>query len=430
MKQNMQNQEVLLGAIGAVQESLVPDLDAPAKPITVRKLNPIRIGGICAAAAAVGAGIWFLAGQHRPARKDPPASESSQSQTTVPGSTTEAQRTESQQTETQTAPPVPAGPVYAGIPDAGDAARKSGAEALSGKWLDGSKGGAILSRSDVPDYETPWEDAFTGALPVYRDCTGGEKTHFLPVYLSAAQTEQIGRQAAANLGLTVTRVRTETVSDYSAVTDAAIGGLPVRTVLQCSGAEISVSGSGTADIWFTMPMSIPAAAQENPGAYLASEYAALLQYHDAGYYCENYGYPVWVVYEKSADPAQMLTNASLSRAEFRCSSDGVLNAVTLYRPLCAAEYLGDYPVISEQNARAKLLAGQSLTSVTPDEYPDGIKAEQILRVIPEYLHCGSGELILPCYRYYVALTAETCGVFYVPAVDCNLTADAAVHHGN
>jgi len=102
--------------------------------------------------------------------------------------------------------------------------------------------------------------------------------------------------------------------------------------------------------------------------------------------------------------------------------------------LTCSEYLGDYPIITEEEARELLLNGNCIPAVSSDniEEKDIVKVELIYR---------TDEYIQPYYRYYVDTTdsslldAERRGdmkeycLYHVPAVSSEFLEELTVWDG-
>ena len=135
-------------------------------------------------------------------------------------------------------------------------------------------------------------------------------------------------------------------------------------------------------------------------------------------------------YDSAGDLASQIISWNLNQAIFLCDNHNQPYLVRIYQP-DLSEKIGDYPIISLEEAEGLLETGHYTTSV-PWEMPGMeyvAKAELVYRA-------GIGdEYIMPYYRFYAELpahvtdlpapeassTAEQAlkyyGVYYVPAVD-------------
>ena len=124
-------------------------------------------------------------------------------------------------------------------------------------------------------------------------------------------------------------------------------------------------------------------------------------------------------FDAAGDQSQRIVNYNLNSASFSCNDEGRLWIIRLNQP-DLSQKVGDYPIISAEQARALLLAGNYVTSV-PEEVPG---EEYIARVELIY-RCGRWDTyFMPYYCFYVELPdmaldngLKTFGVYYVPAVE-------------
>ena len=104
---------------------------------------------------------------------------------------------------------------------------------------------------------------------------------------------------------------------------------------------------------------------------------------------------------------------------FHCDDEGKLFIARIYQPDLSVK-VGDYPIISREQARELLVNGSYLTSV-PYEIPG---SEYVKKVELIYRTGTHEQYFMPYYRFYVELPEEeqengrkTYGAYYVPAVD-------------
>ena len=109
--------------------------------------------------------------------------------------------------------------------------------------------------------------------------------------------------------------------------------------------------------------------------------------------------------------------------EFIPDEDGKLSSIRIDFPLAGKEYLGDYPIISMEEAKNMLL-NQNYISNVPTEYlKDGKIYEEAVKAVS--LDYRSDEYTLPYYCFYVELDyafngaegLKNYGMFYVPAIE-------------
>ena len=103
--------------------------------------------------------------------------------------------------------------------------------------------------------------------------------------------------------------------------------------------------------------------------YLSDKYGSLLHYDNALCFSiadrsfsgvENRSY---YVYDRSDEPVQSILNYNLSFSKFAPDDNGDLLCIWLNNPLCVSEYLGDYPIISVDEATEQLMNGKYFSSV-------------------------------------------------------------------
>lgn len=141
-------------------------------------------------------------------------------------------------------------------------------------------------------------------------------------------------------------------------------------------------------------------------------------------------------YDASGDNLQDILNYSFCRASFGPDDDGRLSTIWLRDGLSLLEKTGDYPIITADEARQRLIAGQYQTSV-PYEMPG---EEYIAKVELMYRNSRLEEVCLPYYRFYIELPDDenpnaqklglkTFGAYYVPAIESRYIGNAETYHG-
>lgn len=158
----------------------------------------------------------------------------------------------------------------------------------------------------------------------------------------------------------------------------------------------------------------------------------------AEYLLEQYGYilqdlknPVTDVYkesdigfyEKGETDAENILNYCLNHSRFGIDEEGNLFVIWIDSTY-GCEELGDYPVISPEEAKKEFLEGRFLTSVPIDDYTCFSEEDVVYTEIMYRMDSGS-EYALPFYRFLVKLPDDFVtteegkshyGAFYVPAV--------------
>ncbi len=472
----MKNNEKLLNIIGEVDEQLVPDL-APKKRSKAKWFA--LGGGVCAAALVGVLALNNLGGDEIPVSPNVP--DTSEATTDV-ADTTEPVQTST--TTTATTPNIvemtpvteestitaPTDEEYAEIlvnhriypeyslpvfTDDGlaviDAEMQFGGMGMGGIWM------YDISEYDMPN---PWtEELQLERLPVFHNMAYTEQIGGTPIYLDAETMSVMAENTAASLGMTVDSVETQMLSEIigNPLEDLGLTDAPYRVMAQCSGgdfggASIDVYGDGKIKVEFTEPLSLPADYRfnyntesdeegEKTAAYVTELLKGLLQFDDPvsfSYNDRNIRYEAgrdYCAYDRSEDIVQDILNFNLCSARICPNDDGKLWLIWLNNALCSADYMGDYPIISEPEARALLLEHCYISPSTASK----IDEQDIVKV--ELIYRSNDEYLLPYYRYYVDTSDEWQGdpdflgdmrefsPCYVPAVSAEYLSDMTLWDG-
>jgi len=124
-------------------------------------------------------------------------------------------------------------------------------------------------------------------------------------------------------------------------------------------------------------------------------------------------------YENSGSLTERILGYNFNRVSFAPNDDGVLWIIDRYST-DLSQKIGDYPIITAQEARELLLQKHYITTV-PEELPD---EEYIASVELIYRTGRHDEVFMPYYRFLVEMPTmqrdnglKTFGAFYVPAVE-------------
>ena len=273
-------------------------------------------------------------------------------------------------------------------------------------------------------------------LPVYKNLAFYDMSG-KPVYLSDDEMIAMGNGYAQTLGFDVLSCETayswedEDIEDY--------------VTMQTSGGEIRVEGNGDTTIVFASPIPLPAGLSLGrdtdahtalqTAAYLTESYKALLS--DADYEVFTKVFRSYLgeqhrsvhAYPIGDSAAEAYVNRNFSEVTFY-GGDGdaaaTLGMIRIANRRLSAEEIGQYPLISEEEAMERLAAGEYITTV-PAEYlaEDGITEDMILSCELEYRVSNIDKFSMPYYHYYVrldrfpALDVEGLkhyGGYWVPAV--------------
>lgn len=267
------------------------------------------------------------------------------------------------------------------------------------------------------DETNPWDSKTPiRRMPVYKnlpiDALG------LPIGgLSENEKLSLGRKAANTLGLTVIETQSQSlpiITDGGAIMVDAYGTITV------GGLEESYTFYRNSD--FTQA--------EKALTYFTEKYADLLGFKQPTPILtstfafsgeRSYHY---VVYEGADTAAERVLNYACRYAVFYPDENGKLNVIRVYNALAAAKKLGNYPVISSNEAYELLLEGYHVNTHLKDRpvTKDTIIHKQTL----VYRATTDDATILPYYVFYVEDPTTYYGVaegltaynaYYVPAVD-------------
>lgn len=316
----------------------------------------------------------------------------------------------------------------------------------------------------------PWSGDETGptALPVYRN--GAYHPAGEPVGLTEEEMVERLEQAAGALDMELGEPEYER---------GGLLGAAVTRITAADGAvELAVEADGTVTVQFSEGMPLPegyrlayldlARMPELPEEerfdglgvdrqtaqatldYLTERFGALLDfsstravlggdyimwndYDERGNYLSGPAYEwEYTAYDAGGDLVEDLLNYSFRQARFYPDEAGGLGLIRLYDGLCCGEKLGDYPIITAEQARELLLEGNYVTSVP---YPMAGE-EHIARVELVYRTGRVERTLMPYYRFYVGLPEleredglTDYGAYYVPAVEQKYIQDMPVYDG-
>ncbi len=422
----MKNSEKLLEAIGDVRGDLVP---APDREYPRSSRIYTVVGSICAALLIAGGGVLLY--RSRGDKPDVRPESSVQQTDTTAGTSATQQTSQTTQITTQTEPPViqpkEVIPLWQGMPDAADSDPKSGTDKITAARIDsggaGLSGNIAVRSTDELNSAIPWEAAAAcETLPVYW-CIGTNGS-YPPVYLTEEQMTEIGARAATALSV---KVQTKQVQRIGDLTRDSADDRPYRVTLQCGDVTVEAAGDGEVDVTFKGGVQIPAEYQlpaeptaEQEQAYLmwcAEQFADLLQMKaPAGYSVHSRNdsgalNAEYYLYDKADTPAQTLLNSTVRNVRIT-TENGSVQRLFILNPLIAAEYIGDYPIITEDEAKKQLTAQEQVTEA------------DIAAVSLVYWYNVHQQGILPYYRFSVkaddnVLLADGLTAYaycYVPAV--------------
>ena len=279
----------------------------------------------------------------------------------------------------------------------------------------------------------PWHEGMVfDTLPVYRNSSYIPAAVGSPIGLSVEEMEQRIQSAAQALGVEITGLE----QNY----DSFIPTEVYQVEAQADGLRFTAEGDGTVTVYFDGGLPLPeeysftysdTADQEAEEVldYLIDRYAALLNFQQPEKVLRG-EYNIYAefdrdyhVFDAAGDDVEDLLNYAFHYAQFAPDDAGNLSLIRLYD--VNAEKIGDYPIISLEEAREALLAGQYLTTV-PYDFPGGgfvYGGELIYHKSPASSRWD--QTFMPYYRFYVDISHEfphwtnglkNYGAYYVPAV--------------
>ena len=137
-------------------------------------------------------------------------------------------------------------------------------------------------------------------------------------------------------------------------------------------------------------------------------------------------------YNAGGDNTNQIINYNFNRVAFYNDDDGKFFLARVFQP-DLSEKVGDYPIITIDEAKALLGNGNYITSV-PVELPG---LEYVAKVELIYRTGGMEQFFMPYYRFYVELPdmeidngLKTFGAYYVPAVEGTYISNMPVWDGS
>lgn len=198
--------------------------------------------------------------------------------------------------------------------------------------------------------------------------------------------------------------------------------------------DITTYNTGEISINFNKPISIPKNFKLDKDTQ-KSDYEAVLSYLIKNYKgiidMKSPAFDIWAdysfsgekvwetyIYENSGNMENQIIGYNFNRVRFGFD-DNNLHIIWLLKT-DIDEKIGDYPVISIEQAKQTLLKGDYFTTV-PEEFPGESEIEKIELI---YKTQNFQDYFIPFYRFYVNLPDQklenglkTFGIYYVPAVE-------------
>lgn len=139
------------------------------------------------------------------------------------------------------------------------------------------------------------------------------------------------------------------------------------------------------------------------------------------------------IYDFSGDEINDMLNFAFNEVQLAPNDEGKLMLIRVNDKLSCAEKIGDYPIISPEEAKDMLLEGGYITTV-PFEMPG---KKYIAKVELIYRSSISENIWMPYYRFLVELPEmaqenglKNFGAYYVPAVETEYITGLPLWNGN
>lgn len=220
-------------------------------------------------------------------------------------------------------------------------------------------------------------------------------------------------------------------------------GIPSDTVtsIHCSTDEVNlyVYADGSWSAIFGESESVPYSAAEENALYFVEKYSDLFGFENPAVFamydrdiCGELG-GTYYVYDKTDDETENLLNMTYSYVRPILYDDDTFGGFHVSGGMAYKEKLGDYPIITEDEAKAALMEGRYITTVPSDWY-SGITEENIVSCGITYRNSAAEEMLIPYYKFYVRLDKtsdglQNYGAFYVPAIEESYIANAGIFDG-
>jgi hypothetical protein len=327
----------------------------------------------------------------------------------------------------------------------------------SGKAM-GFEGYMAYDISEIVN-NNPWTDtAEISTLPVYKNVLSYDENY----QISGADFDKMKElllTIASRLGMDAAHLEiTDNAPDektQAAITEkfAETGERapegyfsPSAVIIEDNGIEIEVDQQMTATITFDPAIALPDEYNFTPYAtyeqvaavadYLKEAYKDFIGMDDPKVNIHGGDYAVFSgeerarygvqqaqdygieFYDGSGDITSQIINYNFNRVAFYCDDDGKLFLARVFQPDLSGK-VGDYPIITADEAKELLEKGNSITTVA-EEFPG---SEYVAKVELVYFTDGTEHYFMPYYRFSVELSEKegnglkTYGAYYAPAVE-------------
>lgn len=330
-----------------------------------------------------------------------------------------------------------------------------------GEYKTGGMGFEGYMAYDISDLvnANPWnEELGISTLPVYQNVLCYDFDLMVAPGADVNKMQELLVEVATRLGidpnsLTITQNelsegRKQHITSYFQAKGQEVpaGYLNAEYVVgQAPGIRIEVDQSMTATIHFEPGIPLPeqynfgenASYEDNVAVaeYLKSEYSELIGMNNpqANIYDGDYTFDAQQIFlleffDAPEDKTEQIVNYNFNRVGFYGNTDGTLFLARVFRPDLSKK-IGDYPIISAEQAKELLLNGHYMTTV-----PYEISEEELIKKVElVYQDNRYQEYYIPFYRFYVELPEKqlenglkSYGAYYVPAIESSYISDMPI----
>ncbi|NMA93768.1 MAG: hypothetical protein GX975_03805 [Clostridiales bacterium] len=306
-----------------------------------------------------------------------------------------------------------------------------------------------FSAYDISQLENdnPWTvDSQLESLPVFRNTTQSDSAG-IPIHgLSADEMLARAKDAADTLGLVIDKSYVTEETAYINPNEQIT--VPGAAIVECGDIEIFVWPDGWLRIMMKESLSLPEQYKFNDDLsdeqatetleYLIAEYAGIVDMKSpalaisARYGRDGGRSLTYKVYEGSGDLTEKILGYNFNYTIFCPDFDDNLHIIHRYN-YDLSEKVGDYPIISAQQAKELLLNGNYITSV-PYEIPG---PEYVKKIELVYRVTSFEEVYMPYYLFYIELPEtelengiKSYGFYYVPAIHSDYISNMPVWDGS
>ena len=301
------------------------------------------------------------------------------------------------------------------------------------------------------DNGNPWnEDMTFETLPVFRNNSYNESGIAYPGIGEEAMNEKL-EGIAEKLDAEMQEITKSTVGEFSSGTgipdefvdriEADFGSFTIE--LQSNGGIVATyNGFEGAELpegySFTYSSTSEGEAYKTI-AYLYENYGDIIGIAEATFVTsKDYTFSGeetrdYSIYDFSGDEINDMLNFTFNGVQLAPNDEGKLMLIRVNDKLSCAEKIGDYPIISVDEAKDMLLEGGYITTV-PYEMP----GKKYIAKVELIYRSGIGENIwMPYYRFLVELPEmaqenglKNFGAYYVPAVESEYITGLPLWNGN